>query len=180
VEAVTSPFRSDAHLRPGSPLHNEVVEWMHLEAELLDDGHEREWLQTLVSRDVVYQVLLRQTRRRADGPGFVEGGFHLDERYGSLSSRITRNGSAWAWTEDPPPRTRRFVANIRAWDRGGDLAVRSNLLVYRTRGDQTQPHLLSGERHDGLRREHGSLRLHRRIVLLDLSVLGVPNLAYLL
>jgi 3-phenylpropionate/cinnamic acid dioxygenase small subunit len=159
---------------------DEVVEWLHREAELLDDGHERAWLESLVSREVVYQVPLRQTRRRADGSGFVEGGFLLDECYGSLSTRITRNESPWAWTEDPPPRTRRFVTNIRVRDVDGGLAVRSNLLVYRTRGDQTEPHLLSGERHDVLRREDGSLRLHRRVVLLDLSVLGVPNMSYLL
>lgn len=159
--------------------YDEVVEWLHLEAELLDDGHEREWLEGLVSRDVVYRVPLRQTRRRSEGSGFVEG-FLLDECYGSLSTRITRNESPWAWTEDPPPRTRRFVTNIRVRDVDGGLAVRSNLLVHRTRGDQTEPHLLSGERHDVLRREHGSLWLHRRIVLLDVSVLGVPTFSYLL
>jgi ethylbenzene dioxygenase beta subunit len=181
MKPVASLLPPEAGVPSGSPLHHEVVDWLHREAELLDDGCEHQWLETMVSTDVVYQLPLRQTRPRADGAGFVDGGYHLDERYGSLESRIVRNQSAWAWTEDPPPRTRRFVGNIRVWELGDDqVAVRSNLLVYRTRGDETQPQLLCGERRDVLRREHGALRLHRRLVLLDLSVLRIPNLSYLL
>ncbi len=164
--------------RPGSALYNEVVEWMDTEAELLDDYREREWLEGMVSRDVVYQVPLRQTVERARGTGFLAGTFHLDETYGSLESRVARNETAYAWAEDPPSRIRHFVTNIKVTDEGdARVAVRSNLLIFRTRQDQTQPQLLSGERKDVLRREAGELRLLRREVLLDLTVIGTHNLS---
>ncbi len=55
--------------------------------------------------------------------------------------------------------------------------MRSNLLIMRTRQEQTQPQVFAGERHDVLRREDGALRLYRRTVLLDLTVIGTHNLA---
>ncbi|SEG88823.1 ethylbenzene dioxygenase beta subunit [Thermomonospora echinospora] len=165
-------------VRVGSALHSEVVEWMDAEAELLDDYREREWLEGMVSRDIVYQVPLRQTVERARGMGFLEGTFHLDETYGSLQSRVARNETAYAWAEDPPSRIRHFVTNIKVTDEGdGLVGVRSNLLIFRTRQDQTQPQLLSGERKDTLRREDGTLRLLHRRVLLDLTVIGTHNLS---
>jgi 3-phenylpropionate/cinnamic acid dioxygenase small subunit len=165
-------------VRAGSDLYMEVVDWVHTEAELLDEYREREWLEGMVSRDVVYQVPLRQTVERSRGFGFAEDTFHLDERYGSLESRVARNETQFAWAEDPPSRIRHYVTNIRAEDQGGDqLAVRTNLLVYRTRQDQIHPQLLGGERQDVLRREDGRLMLYRRRVLLDLTVIGTHNLS---
>jgi ethylbenzene dioxygenase beta subunit len=164
----------------GSTLYNEVVEWMDTEAELLDAYREREWLEAMVSRNVVYQVPIRQTVERARGNGFVTGAFHLDETYGSLESRVARNETAYAWAEDPPSRIRHFVTSIKVAESGESadvVTVRSNLLIYRTRQEQTQPQLLSGERLDQLRREDGALRLLRREVLLDLTVIGTHNLS---
>ncbi|MEU9289001.1 3-phenylpropionate/cinnamic acid dioxygenase subunit beta [Streptomyces sp. NPDC048275] len=163
--------------RVGSALYNEVVEWMDTEAELLDAYREREWLEAMVSRDVVYQVPIRQTVERARGNGFIDGAFHLDETYGSLESRVARNETAYAWAEDPPSRIRHFVTGIRVAEDADRVTVRSNLLIYRTRQEQTQPQLLSGERQDQLRREDGVLRLLRREVLLDLTVIGTHNLS---
>jgi hypothetical protein len=50
-------------------------------------------------------------------------------------------------------------------------------MLYRTRGDETQPQILSGERHDTLRMEEGRLRLFRRTVFLDHTVIETINLA---
>ncbi|MET7845522.1 3-phenylpropionate/cinnamic acid dioxygenase subunit beta [Streptomyces sp. NPDC005356] len=163
--------------RVGSALYNEIVEWMDTEAELLDAYQEREWLEAMVSRDVVYQVPIRQTVERARGNGFIDGAFHLDETYGSLESRVARNETAYAWAEDPPSRIRHFVTGIRVAEDADRVIVRSNLMIYRTRQEQTQPQLLSGERQDQLRREDGVLRLLRREVLLDLTVIGTHNLS---
>ncbi|WP_281689167.1 aromatic-ring-hydroxylating dioxygenase subunit beta [Pseudonocardia thermophila] len=162
----------------GSPTHNEVVEWLYTEAELLDDGEETRWLEDMVSREVVYRVPLRQTVERARGTGFAEAAYHLDETYGSLATRVARNQTKYAWAEDPPSRIRHFVSNVRVVDAGdGTLAVRSNLLILRTRQEQTVPQTFAGERRDVLRREDGVLRLYRRTVLLDLTVIGTHNLA---
>jgi ethylbenzene dioxygenase subunit beta len=162
----------------GSGQYALIAAWINREAELLDSGREREWLETMVSREIVYRVPLRQTVERANGTGFSENTFHLDESYGSLMTRVLRNESGFAWAEDPPSRTRHFVTNLRARKLEGDqLEVKSNLLVYRTRRDQTQPQLLSGERQDLLCLENGDLKLLRRTILLDLTVIETHNLA---
>jgi len=161
-----------------SGLYTEVRDWLYREAELLDDGLERQWLEQMVSRDIVYQLPLRQTVERARGAGWVEGTYHLDERYGSLNSRVARNETAYAWAEDPPSRIRHFVTNIRVTPGAADqVEVRSNLLIYRTRQDGVNPQILSGERFDVLRREDGALRLLQRRVLLDLTAIGTHNLS---
>ena len=170
--------RASAMIRVGSPTYNEVVEWLHTEAELLDDGLEARWLEEMVSSEIVYQVPLRQTVERARGTGFSESAFHLDETYGSLATRVARNQTKYAWAEDPPSRIRHFVSNIRVTENvDGSLAVRSNLLILRTRQEQTVPQIFAGERHDVLCREDDVLKLRRRTVLLDLTVIGTHNLA---
>jgi ethylbenzene dioxygenase subunit beta len=165
-------------VRVGSALHCEVVDWLDTEAELLDDGFEARWLEEMVSREVVYQLPLRQTVERARGAGFEEHAFHLDETYGSLASRVARNQTPYAWAEDPPSRVRHFVTNVRvAESDDGLVAVRSNLLIMRTRQEMTQPQVFAGERRDLLRREESVLRLYRRTIRLDLTVIGTHNLA---
>ncbi|MGD9764163.1 MAG: aromatic-ring-hydroxylating dioxygenase subunit beta [Candidatus Binatia bacterium] len=176
--AETTKAKSGHGARVGSALWCEVVEWYYREADLLDTGREREWLE-MISPDIVYQMPVRQTVERARGSGFVENTYHLDERFGSLASRVRRNETPFAWAEDPPSRFRHYVSNIRVADViGEDVHARTNLLIYRTRADQTTPQLLGGERHDILRRgPDGALLLHRRTVLLDLTAIGTHNLA---
>lgn len=164
----------------GSPIHNEVTDFLYLEAELLDELREREWLEQMVSPDIDYRLPLRQTVERARGKGFSTDTYHLLENFGSLTARVVRNETEYAWAEDPPSRVRHFVSNIRVRARAESpdlFDVKSNLLIYRTRQDQTVPQLLSGERVDVLRRENGELRLLKRDVLLDLTVIGTHNLS---
>jgi 3-phenylpropionate/cinnamic acid dioxygenase small subunit len=133
----------------------------------------------MVSRDVSYEIPLRQTVERARGKGFSDDAFHLRETYGSLDSRVARNETKFAWAEDPPSRIRHFVTNVRVRESEapGLLDVRSNQLIFRTRQDQSDPQLLSCERADVLRREDGRLMLLRRAVLLDLTVIRTHNLS---
>lgn len=176
---VTEALSSIRPLSVNSPEHVEAHDFLLYEAELLDDLQERLWLETMVSKDVVYQLPLRETVERARGRGFVEGTFHLNENYGSLSSKVARNETKYAWAEDPPSRLRHFISNVRVRraDDADQLEVRSNVLIYRTRQDQTTPQILSGERRDVLRREHGELKLLKREVFLDLTVIGTHNLS---
>ncbi|MGA4688714.1 aromatic-ring-hydroxylating dioxygenase subunit beta [Rhodococcus sp. AB351] len=159
----------------------EVTDFMLYEAELLDDLNERQWLTELVSADIDYQVPVRETVERARGTGFSTSTFHLRETYGSLESRVTRGETKYAWAEDPPSRVRHFVTNIRVRPHeSGDehlIRAKSNILIYRTRQSQTAPQMLSGERDDIFCRENGELKLLRRIVYLDLSVIGTHNLS---
>lgn len=162
----------------GSALYAEVADWLITEAELLDDRLERQWLEGMVSRDVVYVMPMRQSILRSEGYGFLADMYHLNETYGSLETKVARNEIGTAWAEDPPSRVRHFVSNIRAYERSDDdLGARSNFLLYRMRGDQHVPTTIAGERRDILRRVDGALKLIRREILLDHTVIAAENLA---
>lgn len=179
--ATTQPVTQSPVLVSGE-LYDEVVRWLYTEAELLDELREREWLERMVSPEIVYQVPLRQNVERARGSGFTARTYHFDERYGSLEARVARNETEYAWAEDPPSRPRHFVTNVRVTPGPDDtVQVRSNLLVYRTFRAEPRPEIFSGERQDVLQRdERGDLRLLRRLVLLDAVVLETHNLSLFL
>ena len=161
-----------------APLCERVENWMLVEAEMLDDLREREWLENMTSKDLVYQLPLRVTVERARGKGFVEGAFHLDENWGSLNSKLSQAETGHSWAEDPPSRTRHFVTNIRVGQmRDGQIEVRSNLMLYRSRQDEITPQIFSGERHDVLVEFGNTFQLRRRVIYLDTTALVTHNLA---
>jgi 3-phenylpropionate/cinnamic acid dioxygenase small subunit len=165
----------------GSEDYWRCVDFLTAEAEALDENRVGDWLE-MMHPEIDYRVPLRTTRERSKGLGFSTEGYHFYETHDSLSLRIERLSGDYAWAEDPPSRTRRFVTNHRVFavDGSGDLRVRSNLLLYRERGDETVPQLLSGERVDDLRALEGRLKLVRRRVLLDHATLLTPNLGIFL
>jgi 3-phenylpropionate/cinnamic acid dioxygenase small subunit len=169
-----------ARVRHGSPIYDEVVEFLFAEAELLDERHHREWLRML-SEDIRYVVPVRVTGAHTLDNS-LSNMAHFDEDSYSLRKRVERFETEFAWAEDPPSRTRRYITNIRCWAdaEGAEIVARSNLLLFRSRGDLRDHDLLSGVRNDELRREDGELRLLRREVLLDEAVLRTQNLAIFL
>lgn len=165
----------------GDARHAAVVDFLYAEAGLLDDREHRAWL-ALLAPDIHYLVPVRVTSPHTLADSALDDMAHFDEDRYSLEKRVERLETEHAWAEDPPSRTRRFVTNIRCWeaDTGDELVVRSNLLLFRSRGDILGPDLLSGQRTDLLRRTDGGLVLARREVLLDESVLRTQNLAIFL
>ncbi len=159
-------------------LRLEVEEWLYQEAELLDDHLYREWL-ALLHDDIDYRAPMRVNAKRGH-PSFDERMFLFEENIHSLTMRVRRLETDVAWAEDPPSRTRRLVGNVRAEQRPEagtpDIAVRSNLLLYRNRGDDAGHDLLAAERHDCLRRTHDGLVLVTRLIMLDQVVVGTKNL----
>jgi 3-phenylpropionate/cinnamic acid dioxygenase small subunit len=161
-------------------VYEEVRDWMYLEAELLDGLREREWLERMVDESIIYRIPLRQTVPRARGEGFVPDAYHLNETHGSLSMRMSRLATEYAFGDDPPARTRHFISNIRVGaTEGGALRAKSNVMLCRSRNDRATLNIMTGERHDEFRRRDGTLRLCSRIVLLDFTVLETPNLGTL-
>jgi len=157
--------------------HWACSEWLNEESELLDDNRLREWLDRL-HPELDYRLPIRVTRERTKGAGHSDEGFHMYEDVDSLTTRIDRLDTEYAWAEDPPSRTRRIVSNIRvAVGDAGEYLVRSNLLIYRGRLAATDFELLLGERHDVLVETDDGLKLRRRLILLDHSTLKNKNLA---
>ena len=162
----------------GDERHQRVQQWLVEEAEILDNRRYRDWL-ALLTDDVVYRMPVRVTSAHSLDDSVLEDMDHLDEDRYSLGKRVERFETEHAWTEDPPSRTRHYVTNVRVWpgEREGELVAKAYVLLFRSRGDVRDPDLLSTERTDVLREVDGELRLARRVVLVDESVLRTQNLA---
>jgi 3-phenylpropionate/cinnamic acid dioxygenase small subunit len=158
-----------------------VRDFLLLEAELLDDRRFKDWL-GLLTEDIDYRMPVRVTRGRTEGAGFAPDAFHFIENKFRLQMRIERLDTGAAWAEEPPSRTRHFVTNVRVspGETPGEVRVKSNLLLYRTRGNNPNHDLLAGERQDVLRDEHGGWKLARRTILLDQATVATHNLSVFL
>lgn len=158
----------------------EAEDFLFLEASLLDAGNATEWL-TLLSDDIDYRIPIRITRDTTPGPPqFSDNSFHMQEDRASLTARVKRLESRSAWSEIPPTRTRRFVANVRVLSASAPrYEVESNILLLRALADSPTD-VLSGQRKDTVIREGGSLKLQKRLVLLDHTFLPMENLAVFL
>lgn len=167
-----------------SPVYNEVVAFLYREAWLLDHDLFNEWLQTL-AQDLVYTAPVQVTRARGDQRKSLTGriGYHYHDTYQTMAVRIRRIlGTTSAWSDDPPVRCRRFVSNIVAGEleRPGEYHVRSYLQVARNRFEWPTYQWITAERNDLLRKAGDSFQLARREILVDVSVLGTPNLGLFL
>lgn len=163
---------------PVSPGRREAVTtFLNHEAELLDNRELKAWLD-LLTEDITYEVPRRVTREVGeDVEQFSKKSFHLQEDRDSLEARITRYDKDYAWAENPASRTTRLVSNIRIEPDEPPFGVKSNFLLVRLRNEEAHPTLLSGERHDTLRREDGKLMLADRRVLLAQTVMPTQNLS---
>jgi 3-phenylpropionate/cinnamic acid dioxygenase small subunit len=156
-----------------------VEDFYYLEAELLDDRRWEDWL-ALLGPEIEYTAPIRVTRRSPHNDIIDDLG-HFDDTLSSLTLRVKRLRTDVAWAEDPPSHTRRLVTNVRVTDAGESaLSVRTNLMLYRSRGDLGAHDLIVGERHDVLRRAGDGFLISRRRTVLDQSSLGTKNLAVFL
>ena len=164
----------------GDPAHLAAHQFLVEEAALLDAADYAGWL-GLLCEDIRYVMPVRVTTARgADFDSLADMG-HFDEDMYALRMRVQRLATDHAWTEDPPSRTRHFVTNVRTFRDDGDaLRVESALLLFRSRGDTREADLLSAGRADLLRDTGDGLRLARREITVDESVLRTQNLAVFL
>jgi 3-phenylpropionate/cinnamic acid dioxygenase small subunit len=180
--ASDAPFRPD-RVPVGSPVYNQIAEFLYEEAWLLDEIRLAEWVARL-DIDLRYTCPMRQTRSlKHHAESVVRTVMHFDETYASIRGRVGRiTDTSSAWAEDPPSRTRRLVTNIlvESTDDPDEFEVKSYLLCSRSRFDETTLLMLSCVRHDLLRRHGSSFKLARREIVIDQTVLGFPNLAIFL
>jgi len=164
---------------PGGARYGEVLEFLYREAELLDQCRFGDWV-ALFTPDVRYLMPVRTTEFRARGEGFQPFAF-IDDDIHSLTTRIKRLQTEAAWAETPPSRTRHFLSNVlvEPAPQPHEYAVGANFMVTRTRGDQGYQ-LFTGRREDVLRRiDSGELRIARRRILVDQTVITGTNLSIL-
>jgi len=171
--AVPLPYTAEDH----QLAHQFLVE----EAHLLDTHQYEAWF-ALLTDDVTYSMPVRVTAVKAIEERSVQTMHHFDENHYALRMRVDRFLTKHAWTEDPQSRIRHHVTNVRtfATDDPQTLAVESALLLFRSRGDRSEPDLLSAGRTDRLRRTPDGLRLAGRVIQVDESVLRTQSLAVFL
>jgi len=160
----------------GSPIYAAVQEWLYREAALLDRGAFPEWLE-LMAPDIIYEMPTRMSVYPKDGDGFEAGFGFFADNHASLETRIKRLQTEQAWAEQPGSRTRHIVSNLLV-DRLGDgqLLATSAFIVTRIRSDLPYD-IFTGERRDTLRHEADGMKLSRRTILIDQTVLKSYNLS---
>jgi 3-phenylpropionate/cinnamic acid dioxygenase small subunit len=161
-------------------LYREIESTLFREAALLDAHEYAAWLEMLTD-DVTYWAPIRSTRGADDiDHEFTKPGDAalFDEDRSTLQLRIGKRLSRWAWSEDPPSRTRHCITNVEILDQPAPNQVRvsSNFIVYRTRLDADEDWWV-GRRIDLLRKEDGHWKIARRAIYLDQTVLTSKNLS---
>ncbi|WDL97739.1 aromatic-ring-hydroxylating dioxygenase subunit beta [Alicyclobacillus sp. ALC3] len=158
----------------------EITDFLYYEAELLDSQQYDKWL-NLLSDDMHYAMPVRMTVERKDGEPFASGMSYYAETKATLTSRVHRLYTKTAWVEDPPPRQRHLISNVRVAPLGGDeFEVQSSFLFCRTRASEITIEQLTGMRSDLVRRVEGHWKIAARRVYCDQTVLAVKNLSMFL
>ena len=167
-------------------LKQEVEDFLHHEADLLDERRYEEWL-GLLAADIRYWMPMRRnvkvddlerefTRESLDISWFDEGKETLTRRVRQIQTGIH-------WAEEPVSRISHMISNIRlleanpSWEEPAEVTVRCRFLVYRNRVE-TETDILVGKRQDVLRRVDGEWKIARRNILLDQNVLLSKNLTF--
>jgi len=173
-------------------IQREIEQFLYREARLLDDRRFHDWL-TLFTDDIRYWMASRSNRYPKsskaisilDPERYVEDDVTaedelaiLDEDKTTLTARVARLDTGMAWAEDPPSRTRHFVANIEVepGDSESEITVYSNFIVYRSRAESEEDFYV-GARRDTLRRVGGAWKIARRRLVLDQNVLSAKNVS---
>jgi 3-phenylpropionate/cinnamic acid dioxygenase small subunit len=175
------PTPRDRH-RLGSDAWCEVADWLVQEARLLDQNRIVEWGE-LLAPELAYRIPVRRNVRRAHGSGFDPRMMHFDDNHATMQLRIRRFlESDVAYSEDPPSRCRRVVADITVFDTDDPdvLAAESNLVLLRSRANVPETDVVSALRLDALRRADDGFVLAKRTVLLDQATIPTLNLSIFL
>lgn len=170
---------SPERIRGRDPLYGEIREFLDDEALLLEEERLHDWL-GLLADDIRYRMPVRASVHRTIGQGFANAMYFYNDTRTTLGGRVARLLSTRSgWVEDPPSRTGRFVSGLRAFRTGNpeEFAVESGFLITRSRADLPEVKLLSGRRHDTLRRAGDGLVIARRDIYLHHSTIDMHNLA---
>lgn len=160
-------------------LRMQVMAAYDKEIEQLDAHDYRAWSQWL-HPEFRYEVPIPIVRDDYLRPQFSEAGFLAVETRSSIDlwvQRLADDLVNLAYAENPPLRYRHFISGIGISGAivPDELAVRSNVLLTWTRPGEA-PDLMAGERQDMLSVTAEGLRLRRRTVLLDSTVVHLSHL----
>lgn len=157
----------------------EIERFLYREARLLDEEQYEEWL-GLLAEDIHYWMPGIQARYRADKADRIRPTrmAYFDDDLDYLQKRVARARQTTAWAEDPPTRHFHMVSNIEveATEAANEWIVHSLIFNVRHRNEAEELQL-TARRRDLIRREaDGALKLARRFIRLQQTVLQAKNI----
>jgi len=160
-------------------LEAEIERFFSLEAELLDERRFDEWLDLLHDDIRYWMPIARNARFDQPELEYTRAGREaswFDEGKETLRKRVLQIQSGDHWAEEPRSRTTHLVANVRVEaGEGADITAKSRFIVCAHRLEHDVD-LFIGKRVDVLRRGTAGLKVLRRTIYLDQSVLLSRNL----
>jgi p-cumate 2,3-dioxygenase beta subunit len=142
----------------------EVEDFLYREAAILDEWRLDDWLE-LFDDEAEYIVPATDYPQGTQSDSLV---LITDDIF-RIRARVTRLNSRRAHREFPTSRTRRMISNVRiVEDRGEDLDIEANFLIYRIRKDANA---YVGRYLYTLVRSNGSFLIRKRRAELDLESL---------
>jgi 3-phenylpropionate/cinnamic acid dioxygenase small subunit len=157
-----------------------VQNFLYEEAALLDERRFDEWLE-LCAPDIRYWMPAQTNRDRRERGLTVGGPKDLpmfEETWEHLHQRVRRLATGHAWAEEPPSRTRRFIANLRVTERGAEnVRASSSLLLYRTRHDADVQFFVASREDDLRPHETHGWQIVARTIVLDATTVPGHNLS---
>jgi len=188
---MSAPAMSNASVSPSRLLYldlvREVEDLFYMEADLLDGRRYEEWLD-LFTDDVHYWMPLRKNVPWRDQSGDTSGEHEVgwfDDDKDTLAKRVKQLMTGIHWAEEPLSRVSHVVSNVRLVEKresladGDEMPVTCRFFVYRNRLE-TETDFLVGRREDVVRRANGNLKIAKRKILLEQSVLMAKNLTVFL
>ncbi|MGH3262072.1 MAG: aromatic-ring-hydroxylating dioxygenase subunit beta [Sciscionella sp.] len=155
-----------------------IRDFLYLEALALDECRFRDWL-AMFAEDARYEIPVRVSREKLAEWELSPVSRIFDDTKQTLEVRINRLETEFAWSEQPPSRTRHYVTNVlvRPADADGEYLGLSNCLLYRSRGWDPEPSLFSVQRRDVLRRGGDGWLIAHRWAALDQALVNAHNLS---
>jgi 3-phenylpropionate/cinnamic acid dioxygenase small subunit len=164
-------------------LMREIEDFFYKEADLLDERDYDRWLE-LLTDDIVYWMPMRKNVSYANRDKDITaeddvGWFHDDKE--TLRKRVKQIQTGIHWADEPISRVAHVITNIRLAEptavlaEGAKTTTKCRFIVYRNRLE-SETDLLVGRREDTLTRVNGELKIARRKIILDQSVLLAKNL----
>jgi 3-phenylpropionate/cinnamic acid dioxygenase small subunit len=164
-------------------LMREIEDLFHLEADLLDEREYDQWLD-LLTPDIVYWMPMRKNVSYANRGKDITAEddvawFHDDKD--TLTKRVRQIQTGVHWADEPVSRVSHVITNVRLTEpittlaEGTKATTTCRFIVYRNRLE-SETDFLVGRREDTLTRVQGKLKIARRKIILDQSVLLAKNL----
>jgi 3-phenylpropionate/cinnamic acid dioxygenase small subunit len=168
-------------------LIREVEDFYYYEADLLDERHYEQWLDTFTA-DAIYWMPMRKNVPLEDRDRDITSEDDIAWVYDDkeiLTKRVKQLLTGIHWAEEPLSRVSHLITNVHLAEQrvylheGEQMLIKSRFFVYRNRLE-TETDVLVGRREDFLRRENGKLRVSRRKIIIEQSTFLAKNLTIFL